>query len=267
MPPVSGPRREGGGVQAVVLALTILEHIAQAQRAIGVTELARNFGTTKSRIFRHLQTLVSAGYLIQEKDTERYRISARLMALGQAVSDGHELSGAARPAMRELRDTFGHSVALSVIENDAVHIVATLTGKSNVEIGVKPGSSLSIHASAQGKIALAFGDEALLRRLMQAPLEAKTPHTLTDPVSLAAEIQLIRQRGWATAPNEALIGLNAVAAPVMDALGQYVGSVAVVDSIQYVPEQPPKELTDAVAAAARRVSADLGFRPKAALAS
>jgi IclR family transcriptional regulator, KDG regulon repressor len=263
MPPVSGPR-DGGGVQAVVLALNVLEHIAQAQRAIGVTELARTFGTTKSRIFRHLQTLVAAGYLIQESETERYRISARLMALGQAVSDGHELSAAARPAMRELRDRFGHSVALSVIEKDIVHIVATLTGRSNVEIGVKPGSSLSLHASAQGKIALAFGDEVLMRRLMQSPLEAKTPYTLVDAVTLAAEIHLVRGRGWASAANEALIGLNAVAAPVLNALGQYAGSVAVVDSIQYIPEQPSQDLVDGVRAAARRVSADLGFRPHAA---
>jgi DNA-binding IclR family transcriptional regulator len=187
------------------------------------------------------------------------------MALGQVVSDGHEISSAARPAMRDLRDAFGHSVALSIIENGNVHIVATLAGKSNVEIGVKPGSALSLHASAQGKVALAFGDESLMRRLMQAPLEAKTPHTLTDAVTLAAEVHGVRQRGWATAPNEALIGLNAVAAPVLNALGRYVGAVAVVDSIQFIPEAPQAELIEAVRAAAKRVSADLGYRPKAAL--
>jgi IclR family transcriptional regulator, KDG regulon repressor len=263
MPIISGEPK-GSGVQAVVMALHMLEHIAHSQRALGVTELARSFGSTKSRVYRHLQTLVAAGYLIQDKDTERYRISARLMALGQVVSDGHEISVAARPAMRELRDAFGHSVALSIVESGGVHIVATLAGKSNVEIGVKPGSSLSLHASAQGKVALAFGDEGLMRRLMQAPLEARTPRTVTDPVTLAAEIHAVRQRGWAAAPNEALIGLNAVAAPVLGALGQYAGAVAAVDSIQFIPEAPHSDLIKAVVAAARRISADLGYRPRAA---
>ncbi len=263
MPLVSG-ERGAGGVQAVVLALNMLEHIAQQQRPVGVTELARAFGTTKSRIFRHLQTLVSAGYLVQDKETERYRASSRLTALGQTVSDGHDLSGAARPAMRELRDRFGHSVALSVVENDAVSIVATLPGNSNVEIGVKPGSSLSLHASAQGKVALAFGGDALMRRLMQNPLAASTPHTLIDALSLATAIHRIRELGWAAAPNEALIGLNAVAAPVLNALGQFAGSVAVVDSIQYIPETPSPALVEGVKAAARRISADLGYRPRAA---
>lgn len=265
MPPITG-KRTGEGVQAVVLALHMLEHIAQSQRALGVTELAQAFGTTKSRIHRHLQTLVGAGYLTQEPETERYRVSARLMALGQAVSEGHELTTTARPAMRDLRDRFGHSVALSVPENGAMRIIGTLPGTSNVEMGVKPGSLLSMHASAQGKVALAFGGEALMRRLMQAPLEALTPRTLTDPVDLAADVRTVRQRGWADAFNEALLGLNAVAAPVFDALGQFAGSIAVVDSIQFITETPEAALVEGVRAAARRVSADLGYRPGTARA-
>ena len=248
-------------MQAVVLALHMLEFIAQSQRAVGVTELANAFGTTKSRIHRHLQTLVGAGYLTQEPETERYRVSARLMALGQAVSEGHELTTTARPAMRELRDNFGHSVALSLPEDDAMRIIATLPGTSNVEMGVKPGSLLALHSSAQGKVALAFGDPALMRHIMQAPLEQATPHTLTDPVDLAADIRDVRLKGWASACNEALVGLNAIAAPIFDALGQFVGCIAVVDSIQFIPPEPQPELIKGVVAAARRISADLGYRP------
>ncbi|MBL8589085.1 MAG: IclR family transcriptional regulator [Methylobacteriaceae bacterium] len=261
MPPISG-KKTGEGVQAVVLALNMLETIAASQRAVGVTELAQTFGTTKSRIHRHLQTLVAAGYLTQEPETERYRVSARLMSLGQAVSESHELTAAARPAMRELRDRFGHSVALSTPEADGMRIVGTLPGTSNVEMGVKPGSLLSLHASAQGKMALAFGDAALLRRLMQKPLPALTPRTIVDPLDLAADVKKARRRGWAIAPNEALLGLNAVAAPVFDALGHFAGAVAVVDSIQFIPAEPPAALIEAVKAAARRVSTDLGYRPK-----
>lgn len=266
MPPISGPK-SGEGVQAVVLALNMLEFIAQSQRAVGVTELAREFSTTKSRIHRHLQTLVGAGYLTHEAETERYRVSARLMALGHAVSEGHEMTATARPAMRELRDRFGHSVALSVPEDLSVRIIATLPGSSDVEMGVKPGSLLQLHASSQGKIALSFGDESLLRRLMQTRLTAATPHTLTDPIELAADIKLIRQRGWAVAPNESMIGLNTIAAPIYDALGQFIGAVAMVDSIQFIPAIPDNGLVEGIRAAARKISSDLGYRPQTTKAS
>lgn len=259
MPPISG-QKTGEGVQAVVLALRMLEHIAQSQRALGVTELARAFGTTKSRIHRHLQTLVGAGYLIHESETERYRVSARLMALGQTVSEGHELSITARPAMIDLRERFGHSVGLSVPEGPSMRIIATLPGRSNIEMGVKPGSLLPLHSSAQGKIGLAFGDEGLIRQLMQKPLDASTPETLIDPVELAASLQSIRKQGWAVAPNESLIGINALATPIFDAMGRFSGSIAVVDSIQFIPGEPSAALIEGVKQAANRISADLGFR-------
>lgn len=264
MPPVSG-RKTGDGVQAVVLALGMLEFVAESQRAVGVTELAKAFGTTKSRIHRHLQTLVAAGYLMHDPESERYRVSARLMALGQTVSEGHEMTVTARPIMLELRDQFGHSVALSVPEGDAMRIIGTAPGTSNVEMGVKPGSLLSMHGSAQGKIALAFGDEALIRRLMQKPLEKMTPHTLTDPVELAAEIKSIRQNGWAVAYNEALIGLNALSAPIFDAMGHFAGAIAVVDSIQFLPASADLRLVAAVRAAAKKISTRMGYRPRASI--
>jgi IclR family KDG regulon transcriptional repressor len=266
MPRVSG-QTEGNGVQAVVLALGMLEFMAQEQRSVGVTELSRAFRTTKSRIHRHLQTLLEAGYIVQDKETERYRVSARLMALGQAVSDGHELSITARPAMRALRDELGHSVALSVPEQDGVRIISVLPGNSNLEIGVKPGSILPFHNSAQGKIALAFGEESMLRRVLNQPYNPSTPHTLCDPLDLAANIRMIRAQGWAQAPSESLIGLNAIAAPIFDALGHYVGALGMVDSIQHIVDPPAKAQVDQICAAARRISVDLGYRPSQARAA
>lgn len=263
MPIVSGPR-EGEGVQAVVLALRMLEFLAQSGRAVGVTELARAFGASKSRIHRHLRTLVEAGYLVRDPESERYKVSARLMALGQTVSEGHELSITARPAMLDLRDRFGRSVALSVAEAQGMRIIATLPGQSNIDIGVKPGSLLALHVSAQGKVALAFGDESLMRGLMRAPLAPATPHTLVDPLELAAEVRDVRKRGWAAAPNEALIGMNALAAPVFDALGRFAGALALVDSIQFMPAPPPEAMVEGLVAAAARISADLGYRPSRA---
>ena len=259
MPRIANP--SGGGVQAVVLALGILEFMAREQRRIGVTEVAREFKTSKSRVHRHLQTLLEAGYVIRDADTEQYRVSARLMALGQAVSDGHELSIAARASMRQLRDQLGHSVALSVPELDGVRIVAVMAGRSNIEIGVKPGSTLAYHASAQGKVALAFGEEALLRGVLGAPVAALTPQTLSDPLALAANLREIRKLGWAAAPNESLVGLNAIAAPIFDALGKFIGSLGLVDSIQFLADPPTPRQIDSVVAASRRISQDLGFRP------
>src|SRR5262245_22560162 len=164
MPRISGAQR-GEGVQAVVFALQILEYLAQHRSTVGVTDLARVFETTKSRMHRHLQTLVAAGYVMREEETERYRSGARLIAFGRAVAENFELTNAARPVMESLRSSLGHAVALSQPEPDGMRVIATIAGKSAFEIGVKPGSMLAPHTTAQGKLMLAFGGDAAERAL------------------------------------------------------------------------------------------------------
>jgi DNA-binding IclR family transcriptional regulator len=259
MPKISGSQR-GSGVQAVVFALDTLEYIAQQQGSVGVTELARAFETTKSRMHRHLQTLMTAGYLVRDPQTERYRVSARLVALGQAVSEGFEFAQAARDVTRELRDKLGHAVVLSQTEDEGIRIVSLMPSRSSVEIAVKPGSVLAFHASAQGKISLAFGDPSLLQRVLAGELPMNTAYTIGDPAGLQAEIDLTRKRGWAAAPNQSVIGLNALAAPVFDALGHYAGAIAIVDSIQFIAENPSVAQVREIIEAAAQISRNLGYR-------
>jgi DNA-binding IclR family transcriptional regulator len=250
----------GGSIQAVEFALEILEYVARCQTSVGVSEMARAFDTTKSRIHRHLQTLVSAGYLIRNEDTERYSISARLMALGQAVSESFELATAAREIARELRDLTGHAVAISQPEQDGNRILLIVPSRSNIEIHVKPGSLLAFNSSAQGKISLAFGDALLLPRVLSEPMEMRTPFTITDPERLRLEVEAARRQRWAVGPNESMIGLNALAAPIFDALGNYVGAIALTDSVQYIPETPTTDQVRHLLAAAAKISANLGYR-------
>ena len=68
--------------------------------------------------------------------------------------------------MESLRASLGHAVALSQPEPDGMRVIATIAGKSAFEIGVKPGSTLAPHATAQGKLMLAFGGEAAMERAL-----------------------------------------------------------------------------------------------------
>ncbi|MBI1173548.1 helix-turn-helix domain-containing protein [bacterium] len=257
MPKVTGA--SGEGVQAVTLALRILERLAEEGRPMGVTALATALGTTKSRIFRHLQTLMQNGYIQQSDNTDRYRIGFRLVALGRAIGDHLNLVTASSRAIRDLRESLGHSTVVSQIEPDGVRILSTITGKSAIEIGVRSGSLLPFHTSAQGKIALSFGSEALRAAVMNSRLERMTDHTITTAAALRAELEKIRSQGWAVAPNEALIGVNALAAPVFEASGTLVGAIAIVDSIQFIPEHPSAEQIARTIEAARTASAGLGY--------
>jgi len=257
MPKIRGPAPEG--VQAAVVMLRTIEYLSETRKPVGVTALAQALGTTKSRVHRHLQTLVQHGYVIQAADSEKYQVGPRLVTLARHISEGFDIAGFVSPALRELRDNLGHFAIYSQMEDAGMRVLATVSGTSPIEIGVKQGSLLPFHASAQGKLALAFGPDDVRRRVLASKLEKYTPHTIAKPAALEREIAMIRRQGWAVAPNEVAVGLNALAAPVRDASGGLVGAVGIVDLAQFVAPEPAKDQIQQTLAVARRISRLLGF--------
>jgi DNA-binding IclR family transcriptional regulator len=260
MPRTTGEIAPEGGVQSVVLALRILETLARAAEPVGVTDLAEALGTTKTRIHRHVRTLVQQGYVTQSPQTGRYLVGMRLVTLGRQVSESMDLSATALPHLRDLRERLGQTCVLSQLEHDGARIMQTLSGRSAIEIGVKPGSILPFHNSAQGKLMLAHVDPEFRDRVLAEPMPASTPFTISDPAVLSAEIDSIRQRGWAVAANESAMGLNALAAPIFDESGAIAGTIAIVDLVQFLPAEPAPEQLSAVVGAAAAISAALGHR-------
>ena len=246
-------------IQSVALALQLLETLANTDSDIGVTALASALGTTKSRIHRHLRTLMSLGYITQSAQTERYRIGSRLIALGQAASGSADLTSVALPHMRVLRDTTGHAVSLGQIEKNGIRILNTLHGNMQIDVGVRPGSLLGFTNSAQGKVALSTMSEKARSAALPRKLTAATQFTITDQDEFKAHIATIRKQGWATAANQTAVGLNTLAAPLFDATGGVVGAVGIVDLVQFLPPQPDQTKIDAVMRAARQISRKLGY--------
>lgn len=257
MPKISSEKTDG--VQSVVLALSILEALGRARGHLGVTALADSLGTTKSRIHRHLQTLVQQGYIVQSPTTERYRLGSRLIELGNAAANASDIASVAAQSMRALRDTSEQAVILGQIEDDGIRILTTLSGNMAVEVGVRPGSTLSFNTSAQGKIALAFMPEHARERILARPLAGATPFSITDLAVLRQHLEEIRNRGWADAPNEAAVGLNALSFPLLGPSGELVGTLAIVSLTQFIGSPPSPDQVRAVGLAAEQISNALGY--------
>ena len=133
--------------------------------------------------------------------------------------------------MRELRDALGHTVVLSEMTPHGALVLAKLASMSPIEIGVRSGSELSFHASAQGKVLLAFAPQPFRTRTLARTLAAFTEKTITDPERIEKELFDIAKRGYASAPEEAMLGINAVATPIFDDHYACVAALAIVGSI------------------------------------
>jgi DNA-binding IclR family transcriptional regulator len=246
------------GVQAVLLVLEIIEHLAKHEVA-GVTEIAKALGSTKARVHRHLRTLVNSGHAVQDSQSERYRAGPRLTALADMLASENTLASIARPIMLRLRDQMGHTITLARVSGGVANMVDALEGNGLINIGVRVGRDLPLHANAGGKLVLAFGAPEVEAQFEHLTLERYTDHTIVDRATLRAEIERVRQQGWANAPEEFVIGVNALSAPIFDKQRKLVGTLGLVNSIQFLGRRPTTEQVESVTAAAAEITRHLSL--------
>lgn len=259
----AGPARGASGAtgtSTLDLALRLVEHLALQSRPVALAQLAATFSANKATVYRHLVTLQSHGFVRQDPDTGRYAAGIKLLVLGEALRDRFDVLSAARAELMELRDRTGQAVTICSVIDDELVVLELLQGRSIIEFSTRPGTRLDYHASAHGKIWLAYGPEELTERVLSGPLKSWTPNTLSAPEALRAEIAAVKARGWSTAPDQVITGVNTLAAPVFDHRGALAGSLAIVGATQFIPPVPEDAQVKEVVGAASRISHSLGWR-------
>jgi len=250
--------RASAATGTVDMSLCLLQYLVDSSQPVGVTDLAKVFQSSKATVYRHLQALVKHGFARQETSTNCYEAGIKLLILGETLRERFTILTNARKEMSLLREATGHAVSLSAFINGEVVILELLQGRTVVEFGVRPGTKMDFHATAHGKVALAYGSPELLDELTQRPLKQWTPETVTDPAILKREIKAIQKRGWATAAGGIVFGVNGLAAPIFDHRNNYAGAIAVIGSTRLLTAKPKTELINLVMNAAHQVSHALG---------
>jgi IclR family acetate operon transcriptional repressor len=236
-------RVNGAGViQSVVMAGQIIEALAAAGQPMRLTALANQLGEPKAKMYRHLSTLRYLGFVDQDAQTECYRLGPKLVHIGQAATDQFDLRRLAEPYMVRLRDLTRQTIVLSMPASGDAIVNAVVDSPNLVTISVRLGYRLPAHASAQGRVTLAFTPMATQQRILARKLQAFTPRTIVDPAELRARLKRIRERLYEISMDETLLGISAVAAPVLNFENELIGVIAVVGTTQHVhdpvdPEQ------------------------------
>ncbi|WP_461118565.1 IclR family transcriptional regulator [Saccharothrix stipae] len=215
-------------MKSVVRSLRILEAVAQHQ-PVTVGELTKIFGLPKSTVQRTLVTLNEAGWLrANRKDTTRWEIGVRVLAVRPAALQGSSLFAAAREPMIRLRDGVNETIHLAV--PDALHcmvVVDRVDSNHPVRTFYDVGYTSPMHATATGRAILAHLPEADIEELVAGGLERYSDATPTEPAELRAELDRVRADGYAVNLNQYRPDVCAIASAVLDSDGTPLASVAV----------------------------------------
>jgi IclR family KDG regulon transcriptional repressor len=219
--------RQRVGVQSLGRAFAILEEVARHRDGIGLADLSKLVGLHNSTAFHLVKTMVSLGYIRQEKD-KRYRVGRPLFALAANCLDEVEMVNLATPVLEDLSRETGESGHFAVRMGDAVVVIARTSSPGAFQLTDRVGVTRPAHCTALGKMILASlqGDQ-LQRFLQRAELKPSTEKSITDPATLLREIEEIRRSGIAFDDGEYNTEIRCVAVPVRDFTGQTIGALGI----------------------------------------
>ncbi|MGH3082728.1 MAG: IclR family transcriptional regulator [Gaiellaceae bacterium] len=240
-------------MQSADRALAILGAFSPERPQLRVSELAGELNLHKSTVSRLLAILQARGLV--RRDGDRFAPGPELARLGVLAVNGLPLVQAAREPLASLAEDTEETVNLAVRRGEeAVNVLQVQTAHF-VGMTDWTGRGAPLHATANGKILLAFGDGA-----PPVELPPLTRQTITDHAAFEAELARARSRGFATAVEELEVGLNAVAAPVFDAAGTCIAAVSVSGPAFRLPARKLTAVAPQCRASAQEISAALGHR-------
>src|SRR5580700_4407693 len=253
--------RQRVGVQSLGRAFGILEEVARHREGIGLAELSKLVGLHNSTTFHLAKTMVSLGYIRQEKDSKRYRIGRPLFALAASALDEIEMVNLATPIMEDLSGQTGESSHFAVRMGDAVVVIARTSGPGAFQLADRVGVVRPAHCTALGKIILAsLRPDQLKRFLERVEMKPSTEKSITDRDVLLREITEIKRTGIAFDDGEFNPEVRCVAVPVTDFTGQVIGALGISGPIWRLSNQALHNSAQIVQAAAARLSREFGAK-------
>ncbi|WP_059172822.1 IclR family transcriptional regulator [Bacillus sp. FJAT-27445] len=222
------------------LALKVLKMFTKERPVWGGRELANEMGLNHTNIYRILETLEKNRFISKDKVTKKYSLGYATWELGMIMYESLNVSNLIRPILERLRDKTGESIFLTVLDRDEAVTLDVVEPENKVKFSVSAGSRAPLYVGASYRTILAYMPEDFIDSVIQSELIKYTKTTMTDADEIKAELEHIRERGWAQSQGEYTWDVLAVAVPLFDG-GEIIGSITVSGPVYRMTEEKINE--------------------------
>lgn len=250
-----------GLTQSVMRALSILNCFSDATPELRMTDISQQLELTPSLVSRLLATLEHEGFVEQDQSTGMYRLGRAVLTLAGVALNHNRLRMEALSEMQDASRELGLGVNLSVMDDDTMFYLAHIDPPEVPRPYTLIGRRNPLHATAMGKVLLAFQPEKEREEIVQRlRLTPYTVRTHKDSAALLDELQQIRERGWAIENEELALGRACIAGPVRESSGDVIGAVSISGPLSQLKLSERKdELTNKIIELCDRISMRLGY--------
>ena len=210
--------------------LEIMDIVSLHPSGATMTELVEQLELPKSTTYRLVKTLVEEDYLQGQGRHGRYRLGRRFIRQYHNSASSKQLVDQVRPVLRQLCNQFDEVVNMNRLLGDQIRPVsAEFPRSNNTRAMIMPGDSFPIHATASGKVICAYQPLEIQQRMLNNNrLTRFRPNTITDPEALTAELEQVKQQGYAVIDDELDKDVLAVSVPIQSGTAGVVYSLGLV---------------------------------------
>jgi IclR family transcriptional regulator, acetate operon repressor len=220
-----GSRESGRAAQPigpVHRACLLLQLVVAADGPVGVRELGRRSGLSRSTASRTLGILTDLGMVERTRDGGALP-GAGLASLTRRVEQSPAvLRERFRPLAAELTRVYGENAAVGIDDGTGFLYLVSERVRSSVQVADPLDRSYSYHLVAPGLVVMARWPRARLAAYLAASLERATPHSVSAPTAIRRRLTAVRKAGYAWTDQELDLEVNGLAAPIVAADGSVV---------------------------------------------
>lgn len=278
-PEIAGRRNSSGLARDIEVLELLGGPEAQAGDGLGVMRIAQLTGRDKGVVSRLLATLADAGLVDRDPDSLNYRIGSRMFALAARTTEA-SLVARSRSLVRRIAQTTRETSHLCVLRGGNVLTVLSELSPYEFRTTGWEGVTTAAWRTPSGRVLISDWDRESLAAwydehghdrplvgplnptmaavgfaVLETPPESKA--IVTDFDSLIAEVQRIRDRGYATLDEELELNVVGASAPVRDFTGRVIAAINVSAPKSRIGGRLDR-LGAYVARAARELSSQLG---------
>jgi len=215
---MAGSAPDRGAPKSVLeRVFVLLDSFSPEEPALTLAELASRTGIPKSTVHR------LAGLLVEQRLLKRtaagFSLGIHLFELGELVGDRRELRDVSLPVLQDLFERTHEVVHLGALEGTEVLYFLKIVGHKTLPLPTRAGGRWPVHASALGKVLLAFGPADPQAVLAASGMRPLTPYTIVDPRKMLQQLTVVRSEGVAFEHEESVLGNSCVAAPIFGTAG------------------------------------------------
>lgn len=208
----------GARVQSVSRAMSILILVASSPQGLTPREISESLSLNRPTTYHLLRTLQDGAFIRRTTDG-RMRLDYRIGTLAEGLERHFSPDGSLSGQLHRLAAETGELTYLTVRRGGNVIQLKAEEPRGHSLNAAPPPSGLldQIHGRASGKVAMAWAPPDVLERfLTESAFAPVTTHTITSAEAFVAELELVRERGWATSNKEYSDGVSSLAAPLDD---------------------------------------------------